>query len=134
MIRLAPSTWVVVHAPSLWVGSVELITSPAWSPATQNEVVGQDTASTTTPGLTLTFDHVLAPRATFVDISRLPLPSPATHSDFVGHETAASQLPGSTNERFQVVAPPVGLVEVKTLPPASTATHSPIHGHETDCI
>ncbi len=87
----------------------------------------------TTPGLTLTCDHVSVPPVGLEETTRFPSPSPATQSEVVGHETAANQVPGSTNQRNQVVAPPVGLEEVKTLPPASTATHKLADGHETDC-
>jgi hypothetical protein len=58
MILFVPSTRVRVQEVLRRVGLVEVITSPAWSPAAQKEVFGHDTASTTTPGLTLIFAHI----------------------------------------------------------------------------
>lgn len=133
MISLVPSTWFELQNPLPPVGSVDAMTSPAWSAATQNEAVGHETASMTTPGTTLTFDHVPVPPVGLAETRTFPSPSPATHKEVVGHATPASHVPGSTNHLFQVEAPPVGSVDVKTFPPGSTATQRPVDGHDTAC-
>ena len=97
MISLGATTDFALHDAAPPVGSLEVITCPAWFPAAQNEVVGHVMASMTAPGVTLSLDQASTPPVGSDETTRLPSPSPATHRVTDGHEIEANQVPGSTS-------------------------------------
>jgi hypothetical protein len=110
-----PSTFLVAHAATPPVGSVELKMSPVSSPATHESVVGQETErSAVDPSMSAMFQADASPVG-FVDVTMSPASTPAsvtTHNEADGQETAVKPLAsGSIVTTFQL--PEFGSVDVR---------------------
>jgi hypothetical protein len=103
-------------------GSVDVSAFPAWSKATQRELVGHDIAlSPASSSIRLALQA--AGSAGRVDATPQPALSTERHSDPLGHDTPVKSLALSSRARFHAEPPPVGSVDVTTLP-ASRATQN----------